>query len=270
MSFRDSAPGNITLSITAFLGNILIVFALKRVSSLHRPSMLLLDCLAITDLCVDLITQPLFVAYIKSQEHSMLCYCISILFTRLSIILGRVSLSTLTAISVDRLLALLLGLRYRHVVTLRRLQSYVFISWFFSILTTMTYSYHARIIMYSNLFFHKHLSDASQPSSSSALPGSPRTARRRKNATENHSIQKDSIQCIVDADRISCLLSSIWHRGYFCHQRITTQFLDLALELTQSLFMLNSTLNPVLYRWKIKEIRQAVMDKFRQLPCFST
>ena len=147
MSFRDSASGNITLSITAFLGNILIILALKRVSSLHRPSMLLLGCLAITDLCMDLTTQPLFVAYIMSQEHPMLCYCISILFTRLSIIIGGVSLSTLAAISVHRLLALLLGLRYRHVVTLRRLQSYVFISWFFSILTTMIYSYHARITL---------------------------------------------------------------------------------------------------------------------------
>ena len=49
-----------------------------------------------------------------------------------------------------------------------------------------------------------------------------------------------------------------------------TQFLNLAWELTLSLFMLNSTLNPLLYCWKIKEIRQAVMDTFRRFPCFST
>ena len=132
---------NITLSITAFLGNILILIALKRVSSLRPPSKLLLGCLASTDLCVGLITQPLFVAYIMSPEHSTLCYYLSILFNRLSITLGGVSLSTLTAISVDRLLALLLGLRYRDFVTLRSVQSYVVVSWFFSILTTLTFSY---------------------------------------------------------------------------------------------------------------------------------
>ena len=54
------------------------------------------------------------------------------LFTNTVVFLGRqgkqssyhalcsVSLSTLTAISVDRLLALLLGLRYKEIVTLRR------------------------------------------------------------------------------------------------------------------------------------------------------
>ena len=125
---------NITLSITAFLGNIVILIALNRVSSLRSPSKLLLSCLA-TALCVGLITQPLFLAYITSPEHAMLCYYLLILFNRLSIILGGVSVSTLTAISIGRLLALLLGLRYRHVVTLRRVQSYVVISWFFSIVT---------------------------------------------------------------------------------------------------------------------------------------
>jgi len=41
-----------------------------------------------------------------------------------------VSILTLTAISVDRLLALLLGLRYRHVVTLRRVRVVIICSWF--------------------------------------------------------------------------------------------------------------------------------------------
>ena len=126
---------NITLSITAFLGNIVILIALNRVSSLRSPSKLLLSCLASTALCVGLITQPLFLAYIMSPEHAMLCYYLLILFNRLSIILGGVSVSTLTAISIGRLLALLLGLRHRHVVTLRRVQGYVVISLFFSIVT---------------------------------------------------------------------------------------------------------------------------------------
>ena len=47
---------NIPISITAFLGNVLIIVALKRVSSIHLPSKLLLSCLATTDLCVGLIT----------------------------------------------------------------------------------------------------------------------------------------------------------------------------------------------------------------------
>ena len=49
---------NIPLSITAFLGNALIIVALQKLTSLHPPSKLLLGCLASTDLCVGLITQP--------------------------------------------------------------------------------------------------------------------------------------------------------------------------------------------------------------------
>ena len=43
------------------------------------------------------------------------------------------SLLTMTAISVDRLLALMLGLRYKQVVTLGRVQVFIFILCFFTI-----------------------------------------------------------------------------------------------------------------------------------------
>ena len=56
----------------------------------------------------------------------------------------------------------------------------------------------------------------------------------------------------------------------FVLKGLRTRFLDLAWELTLSLFMLNSTLNPLLYCWKIKEIRQAVVDTFRRFSSFST
>ena len=45
---------NSILSLTAFLGNSLILIALHKESSLHPPSKLLLRCLATTDLCVGL------------------------------------------------------------------------------------------------------------------------------------------------------------------------------------------------------------------------
>ena len=111
---------NIFLSITAVLGNALIIVALHKESSLHPPSKLLLRCLATTDLCVGLISEPINVAYTMSQlnRHSNFCRFLSAANYLTGIILCGVSLMTMTAISVDRLLALLLGLRYRQVVTL--------------------------------------------------------------------------------------------------------------------------------------------------------
>ena len=53
------AAVNIVFSITASLGNILILIALRKVTSIHPPTKLLFQCLAITDLGVGLISQPL-------------------------------------------------------------------------------------------------------------------------------------------------------------------------------------------------------------------
>ena len=112
----------ICLSISAFLGNSLILVALHKESSLHPPSKLLYRSLATTDLCVGLIVEPLhvtkFIAKLTKQWNICRYTAESIFIT--SYILYSVSLFTLTAISVDRLLALLLGLRYRQVVTLKR------------------------------------------------------------------------------------------------------------------------------------------------------
>ena len=99
------------LSIMAFLGNALILVALRKESSLHPPSKHLLD----------LIVEPLGVTLLLTtvNEHWNICRNVAVVLAIASYIFCVLSLLTLTAISVDRLLALLLGLRYRQVVTLK-------------------------------------------------------------------------------------------------------------------------------------------------------
>ena len=115
---------NIFLSITAFLGNTLILVAIHKEISLHPSSKLLYRNLAITDLCVGIIVEPLYhnVTNWNSvlKERWDICYYSLRTAAFSGYTLCVVSALTLTAISVDRLLALLLGLRYRQVVTLRR------------------------------------------------------------------------------------------------------------------------------------------------------
>ena len=113
---------NTCLSITAFLGNALILVALHKDTSIHPPSKLLYRNLAITDLCVGIMGEPLYVACMISVVNRRwgICYYASLTVYFAGVTLCRVSLITLTAISMDRLLALLLGLRYRQAVTLKR------------------------------------------------------------------------------------------------------------------------------------------------------
>ena len=132
---------NILLSITAFLGNTLILFALHKEASLHPPSKLLYRCLATTDLCFGLISGPVRIAFLNSLVHEEwhLCRYSIVLSVTLGYILGSVTLLTMTAISVDRLLALLLGLRYRQVVTLKRIYVVVAAFWVISIAAAASY-----------------------------------------------------------------------------------------------------------------------------------
>ena len=60
---------NIFLCITAAVGNIVILAALRKVSSLHPPSKLLFRCLATTDLFVGLFTEPLSIVYWMSLKN---------------------------------------------------------------------------------------------------------------------------------------------------------------------------------------------------------
>ena len=91
---------NIFFSITAFLGNTLILVALHKESSLHPPSKLLYRNLAITDLCVGIIVEPLdVVSWISMlNEKWNICYYASLTNFMSGLLLCVVSLLTLTAL----------------------------------------------------------------------------------------------------------------------------------------------------------------------------
>ena len=102
---------NIFVSITAFLGNTLILVALHKETSLHPPSKLLYRNLAITDLCVGIVAEPLNVTFFTSvlNERKNICHFAYWAGVFSAYTLCSVSLLTSAAISVDRLLALLLA-----------------------------------------------------------------------------------------------------------------------------------------------------------------
>ena len=133
---------NIFLSITAFLWNALILLALRKESaSLKPPSKLLYRNLAITDLCVGIIVQPLAVVYWISvvYESWSTCYYAFLAVSITGSMLCLVSLIILTAISVDRLLALLLWFKYQRVVTRKRSYITVAVIWVLSLAGLVSY-----------------------------------------------------------------------------------------------------------------------------------
>ena len=272
---------NSFLSITAFLGNTLILVALHKESSLHAPSKLLFRTLAITDWCVGILEPLRVTAWMSAvQEQWTICRFAYNAAVPTGTVLCSVSLSTLTAISVDRLLALLLGLRYRQVVTLKRAYVTVTISWvlpivytFMSFFNQLITSWFATIglplclvisvFAYVKIFFILRQNQTQvqnhvrQGQLSQTVPLN--IARYRKTVSSALWVQLALVVCYLPH---GIVLAFITQRGIASSVFLTSQ-------LTLTFVYLNSSLNPILYCWKIKEVRQAVKEIVRQICCSS-
>ena len=269
---------NIFLSITAVLGNILILVALRKVSSLHPPSKLLFRCLATTDLCVGLITEPLSVVHWMSLIHSHrnLCLYTGVSFVIAGYILSAVSLLTASAISVDRLLALLLGLRYRQVVTLKRTYVIVVFFWVISAVVSILYLLNRLIpIWYGYILIPLCLS-------TSIFSYTKIFLKLRRHQVQGHAQQEQPSQpAPLNIERYRKVVSSIlWVQCalFACYLPfpIMRALLDnsklspssfFSFDVATSLIYLNSSLNPILYCWKISEVKQAVKETIREALC---
>ena len=273
---------NSILALTALLGNVWVIVALQKVSSLHPPSKLLLGCLASTDLCVGLITQPLHVVLLVSPEDSQAQNYIFKVFNSLAVMFGGVSLLTLTAISVDRLLALLMGLRYRQAVTLRRAWIFVALFWLFSITVAMIFFFDFRITIFiisiamlfcivtSTLCYTKiyltlrnhqaQVQDNLHQGQTNRRGTSLNIERYRKTVFSALWIQITLVVCYLPYAIVATI---------FAIAETHTQLLDVCLEVALTLVLFNSSLNPFLYCWKMKEVRQVVKVMITELSCFS-
>ena len=275
---------NIFLAITASLGNTLILIALHKVTSIYPPTKLLFRCLAVTDLLVGLISQPLYVTILfprfTTWNENVAIDLADGFFFRL---LPAVSLLTSAAISVDRLLALLLGLIYRHTVTLRRvwvvivciwlikalpatgeiffeyLKLHGIAFWLFSALITFSllvsvFSYVKifKTLRYRQVQVHCNTQQKQRPNGGG---NQLNIARYKKTVYSIAWVQLALLICYLPYILIGWLGDS-------------TE-IDILGELFVTLIYLNSSLNPALYCWRIREVRQEVKNIIRTiLRCF--
>ncbi|XP_067050015.1 trace amine-associated receptor 7f-like [Acropora muricata] len=276
---------NIFLAFTATLGNTLILIALHKVSSIHPPTKFLLRCLAMTDFCVGVIVQPLFAAFlmeIASGKWQILYLTLAIL----SFTFCGFSLTTATAICVDRLLALLLGLRYKHTVTLRRVRCLVFCLLLVLIVIGLIYSLSSQdigssagfVVIITSLFLsvfshakiflklrqHQAQVRRQQVGQERANGGRiPLNIEQYKKIVSTIAwVQLALVLCYIPMF-IFLILTSVTTNDWY---KIGSILHIFALNVVY----FNSTLNPILYCWKIREVGQAVKTTVKQISCFSS
>ena len=126
---------NTFTSITATIGNLLVLVTIWRSPNLHCSANTLLFGLALSDLCIGVISEPLNVGFqavlIKNSGKLTSCTLINARIF-ISVFLTTVTLLTVTAMSVDRYLAIYLHLRYDQVITEKRTRIAILCIWLIS------------------------------------------------------------------------------------------------------------------------------------------
>ena len=269
---------NILVSVTAILGNTLILLALNKVSSLHSPSKLLFRNLATTDILNGIIIEPLFAVFLFSITKGQwnICHYIIEFVTVVGYSLCGVSILTMASISVDRLLALLSGMRYRQVVTRKRVWMTVVFTWIVASVGSVMYLWDQQITIwyaqtvillclvtslfsYSKIFLklrHNRVQAQGHIDQDHASHGvSSRMARYRKTVYSVLWVKLALVICYLPYLIVNILM-------FFT---APSHFLLIVFVFSVTCVFLNSTLNPILYCWKIEEVRGAVKDTIRQL-----
>ena len=269
---------NVFLSVIALIGNLLILVALRKVTSINPPTKLLFQCLAVTDLCVGLIAQPLHVAaMLRDFASPTASYYVFKVYVALSFILCGVSIMTAATISIDRLLALILGLSYKLTVTVERVRKVVIIVWLGSFLIGFSDWIGFSVIAYCTSFvvtlfsffttafsftkivlkLRQQQAQVQQRVGQEQVNGGEiplNIARYKKMVHTVAWLQMALIVCYMPF--MSLLLFAI------VTQRFGNAFLYRS---AITVVFLNSSINPILYCWRIREVKREVKSILKQI-----
>ena len=276
---------DICLSIAASLGNTLIIIALQKVSSIHPPTKLVFQNQAVTDLCVGLIVQPLHASITiimgsTARVDPNTEYYVVTAYQVVNYIASGASLVSPAAISIDRLLALRLGLRYRHIVTLKRARLVVCCTWltgltgalmyltlgeritFPMIVVVLIVCYGTANFCYTTIFYRlrRHQARVHDQQGQSNGTGIQLNIKKYKSTVSSMAwVQFVLVLTLVPFIIVVVII------------QITGENKDSLLLITATVTVLysNSSLNPFLYCWKISEVRKAVKDIVRNFCCRS-
>ena len=222
---------NILLSI---LGNCLILVALRKESSLHPPSKLLYRCLATTDLLVGLVNHPFYTTYVVGVEIQRDCNFKAHIYY-FSYRLGCMSSGWFI---ISRI-----GLSYSFMATLSCLA-----------ISITSYAKIFRALSHHQAQIQDHAQQ--QPSQ----PNTLNIARYRKALYSALWVQLALVVCYVPLLTVEFVIS-------LSKERFPNFIIIRGMAIVLVFF--NSTLNPFLYCWKIREGRRAVKQTIKQATSYT-
>lgn len=264
---------NAICSFPATFGNVIILLVIWRTAALHSPSHTLLFGLALTDFLVGLVTQPLNVAssviFLVEKEEGPIA--LTLAFDFISVVLTAASFMIATAISIDRYLVFYLHMRYQAIVTNKKVVTIIVLCWCLSCLfgviwtqnTTAYYvigiaSFVISIVIISLMYFkiYRVVRRHQAHIKSQARVGI--AAKEASSHLQFARFTKSAVNTFY-----VCFILFLCFFPYACAAgliQITGPSLTngIALQYTGTTAFINSSLNPLVYFWRIPEIRKAI------------
>ena len=261
-------------------GNVLVLAAVWRNPSLRTPSTILLCSLAVSDLFVGFLVLPVNIAIALiplSRDGSLSRLSQARIF--LNIQLCCVSLETMTAISLDRYLALRYHMRYPNMMTSKRAVYVAATFWCKNVIlslisiwkrntiflvavvlialclfiSSITYNAIYRIVRH-----HQHQIHAQQQAVQSMNAEQNRKLQAKKRAVNTFIYYICMLLCYFP----SAVSTLIW----VTYEPPWNIMIIISLYCYTIMFM-NSAINPFLYIWRNREIRRAVLKILRKILC---
>lgn len=264
---------NVPLMLLSIIGNTLVLAAIWRTPQLRSPSAILLCSLAFSDLLVGFVVQPLYIAS-ELTENNLLYKVVN----PLSFCACGVSLATMTAISVDRFLALHYHMRYPNLITVHRasyasvtLWIVIFVISFSTFWKETAFYFSAAVsivicvlvstfcyIQVYRIVRHHHLQIHAQ--------------RQAVENTETSQSMERLIKRAMDTFVFYIVLSLCYLPLFIAMVILGIPHIQLTStwNLTDTTAYMNSSINPVLYCWRLRELRTAVRKTVNQVLCRPT
>ena len=276
---------NFVFSLVATLGNLLVIRALMKASTIPATVKKMFLSLAFSDLAVGLYSQ-LMTAIISAvmlkmassgDDLAFFCPTVLILLLYFQYLLAIASFLNVIVIAFDRLLAVSLHLRYQELVTPIRVTIVLVSLWLTSCVCAFLYIFlpkdiemaaavisvigyvlttGAYVRIYKVVRYHQN-----QIYSQNQLQNAQtREAHRQRKSAYN--------SLFVSVVFLACFFPFLPCTMLYMTNTSEISFL-IALFVSIFLIYLNSSLNPLVYCWRYREIRQIVKKTVKKIICMN-
>ena len=268
-------------SYAAIMLNIMAIIALRKTPSLPKPLKVLLLSISVSDLCVGLLVQPLYVALHMINEDKPIFKPLATVNAISTTFFCTATLLGICAVSVDRFLAIHLHLRYQEIVTHRRVVAVVISIWILSALLsvrrTNTHSEKTDRIIFAIIVFI----------TLGCLVAIAMIYVKLYLVLKHHIMQVHTLNIQLDSHDAAAIEDTARQKKsavaifylyltllicYFPNAFLALMFVlssesppILVFVFSDALLFLNSSLDPLIYCWKMRQVRLTTMNILRNM-----